>query len=145
MAVEAIREVGEGVVEVRVVKPRRVVVVVEPRALKRTISALRERFGEVHLFSIVGADLRDRLELTYNLWLYGAKTHVMVKTSLPRDGAEVETVTDVIPGSALYEREVYEMLGVRFRNHPNLSRLFLPEDWPEGLHPLRKDARLEAL
>lgn len=143
--VEAIRGLGEGVAEVRAVRPRRVVAVVEPRALKRSISALKERFGEVHLFSIVGADLRDRLELTYNLWLYGAKVHVMVKASLPREGAEVETLTDVIPGSVLYEREVYEMLGVRFRGHPNLSRLFLPEDWSEGLYPLRKDAKLEAL
>ncbi|MCX8205427.1 MAG: NADH-quinone oxidoreductase subunit C [Candidatus Nezhaarchaeota archaeon] len=143
--VEALRKISEGLKEVRVVKPRRIKVTVEPSALRKAIAALKERAGGVHLFSIVGADLRDRLELTYNLWLYGAKAHVMVKAVLPRDSAEVETIVDLIPGSILYEREAYEALGVRFKNHPNLSKLFLPEEWPEGLYPLRKDAKLEVL
>jgi len=144
--VEALKGVlGPSLVESSVVKSGRVRLVVEPGAHRRAIEALKSKFGEVHLFSIVGADLRDRLELTYNLWLYEPKVHVMLKTSLPLDQAEVETVTDLIPGSILYEREVYEMLGVRFRGHPNLKRLFLPEDWPEGVYPLRKDIKLEGV
>ena len=144
--VEALKEELRGVLkEASVVKPGRVKVVVEPGAHRRAVEALKAKFGELHVFSIVGADLRDRFELTYNLWLYEPRVHVMLKTTLPRDAAEVETITDLVPGSTLYEREVYEMLGVRFKGHPNLARLFLPEDWPEGLYPLRKDAKLEAL
>jgi len=144
--VEALRsELGGELEEASIIRPSRVKVLVRAGAHRRAISRLKERFGELHVFSIVGADLRDALEVTYNLWLYGPRVHVMLKVRVPREGAEVETISDLVPGSALYEREVYEMLGVRFRGHPRLERLFLPEDWPEGLYPLRKDAKLEGL
>jgi NADH-quinone oxidoreductase subunit C len=42
-----------------------------------------------------------------------------------------------------YEREVYDLLGVKFRGHPNLRRLVLSEDWPEDAHPLRKDFKVQ--
>jgi NADH-quinone oxidoreductase subunit C len=53
------------------------------------------------------------------------------------DGAEVESLFEVYPGTELPEREVYDLFGVPFAGHPDLSRLLLPDDW-EG-HPLRKD------
>lgn len=144
--VEALKsELKERLKEASIVKPSRVKVLVEAGAHRGAILKLKESFGELHVFSIVGADLRDRIEVTYNLWLYGPRTHVMLKVHLPRDAAEVETISDLVPGSTLYEREVYEMLGVHFKGHPRLERLFLPEDWPEGLHPLRKDVKLEGL
>ena len=144
--VEAVKgALGSRLLEDFIAKPGRVVLRVERGAHREAIKALRDRFGELHVFSIVGADLRDRLELTYNLWLYGPKVHVMLKVGLPLDKPEVETITDLVPGSTLYEREVYEMLGIIFTGHPNLKRLFLPEDWPEGVYPLRKDVKLEGV
>jgi membrane-bound hydrogenase subunit beta len=143
---EALREgLKEGLREASVVKPGRVKVVVERGFHRRAVEALKARFGELHVFSIVGADRGGGLELTYNLWLYGPRVHVMLKTSLPKEDPDVETITDLVPGATLYEREVYEMLGVRFKGHPNLARLFLPEGWPEGLYPLRKEVKLEEL
>ncbi len=53
------------------------------------------------------------------------------------DGGEVESLFDVYPGTEFPEREVYDMFGVRFAGHPDLTRLLMPDDW-EG-HPLRKD------
>jgi NADH:ubiquinone oxidoreductase subunit C len=53
------------------------------------------------------------------------------------EGVEVDTLFDLFPGTGLPEREVYDLLGVRFAGHPDLVRLMLPDDW-EG-HPLRKD------
>ncbi|PCN50035.1 hypothetical protein B6U99_06580 [Candidatus Geothermarchaeota archaeon ex4572_27] len=144
--VEAVRgALGPKLLEGSIAKPGRVVLRVERGAHREAIKALRGRFGELHLFSIVGADLGDRLELTYNLWLYGPRLHVMLKVGIPIEKPEVETITDIVPGSTLYEREVYEMLGVVFKGHPNLRRLFLPEDWPEGVYPLRKGAKLEGV
>ncbi|RLG90884.1 hydrogenase large subunit, partial [Candidatus Bathyarchaeota archaeon] len=57
----------------------------------------------------------------------------------------VPTITDIIPGAVLYEREVHDLLGVAFEGHPDLSPLVLPEEWPERVYPLRKEYTLEKL
>ncbi|RLF06879.1 MAG: hypothetical protein DRJ60_03860 [Thermoprotei archaeon] len=96
--------------------------------------------GEVHLTSINGADLGEReMELTYFIWLLPQKIRVLVKTRLPKDDLKIQSAVKVMPAAILYEREVHEMLGVVFEGHPRLERLFLPEDWPEGVYPLRRD------
>jgi Ni,Fe-hydrogenase III component G len=57
----------------------------------------------------------------------------------------VPTITDLILGAVLYEREVHDMVGVTFEGHPDLSPLILPEGWPEGVYPLRKEEKFEEL
>jgi Ni,Fe-hydrogenase III component G len=54
---------------------------------------------------------------------------------------EIETVTDIFPGAVLYERDLMEMLGVQVKGHPDPRRLFLPDDWPAGKFPLRKEVK----
>jgi NADH:ubiquinone oxidoreductase subunit C len=94
---------------------------------------LVERFDFGHLSTITGQDTGDGVELLYHFWQhYG----ITLRTHLPYDALTMPTLTDLIPGAAFYEREIYEMLGVTFEGHPNLIRLFAPDDW-EGEHPLR--------
>ena len=50
-----------------------------------------------------------------------------------------ELITPLIPGAEWIEREMHDILGITFRNHPNMRRLILSDDWPEGVYPLRKD------
>jgi NADH-quinone oxidoreductase subunit C len=80
------------------------------------------------------------LEIVYNLYSIPANERVRLKVSLTEQ-AGVESVTSVWPAANWMEREVYDLFGVTFRNHPDLRRLLLPPDW-EG-HPLRKDYPLE--
>jgi len=95
--------------------------------------------GELHLTSINGADLGGQeIELTYFIWLLPQKIRVLIKTRLPKNDLKVHSAVNVMPAAILYEREVHEMLGVVFEGHPKLERLFLPEDWPEGVYPLRR-------
>ena len=80
------------------------------------------------------------LEMVYNLYSISRNERVRLKAALSDDG-EIESVTSVWPSANWMEREVYDLFGVRFRNHPDLRRILLPPDW-EG-HPLRKDYPLE--
>lgn len=79
-------------------------------------------------------------EIVYNLYSISANARVRLKAATT-DVEGVESVTGVWPAANWMEREVYDLFGVRFRNHPDLRRLLLPPDW-EG-HPLRKDYPLE--
>ncbi|HKO62773.1 MAG TPA: NADH-quinone oxidoreductase subunit C [Pyrinomonadaceae bacterium] len=80
------------------------------------------------------------LEIVYNLYSISRNERVRLKAAV-RDGGEIESVTEVWPSANWMEREVYDLFGVRFRNHPDLRRILLPPDW-EG-HPMRKDYALE--
>lgn len=78
-------------------------------------------------------------EIVYNLYSISANQRVRLNVATTEDGPE--SVTSVWPAANWMEREVYDLFGVSFKNHPDLRRLLLPPDW-EG-HPLRKDVSLE--
>jgi NADH-quinone oxidoreductase subunit C len=81
-------------------------------------------------------------EVIYNLYSIPANERVRLKARVNTEGGEgVDSVTGVWPSADWPEREVYDLFGVKFRNHPDLRRILLPPDW-EG-HPLRKDYPLE--
>jgi len=82
-----------------------------------------------------------RFEVIYHLFSIPRKERLRLKVRLPADDASVESLTSLWPGADLFEREVFDLFGVRFLGHPNLRRLMMPEDW-QG-HPLRKDYPVE--
>ena len=59
-----------------------------------------------------------------------------------RETPEIDSITPLIRGAEWIEREMHDILGIGFRNHPNLRRLILSDDWPEGVYPLRKEVQL---
>jgi NADH-quinone oxidoreductase subunit C len=82
-----------------------------------------------------------RFEVVYHLLSISKKERVRLKVRLADDSPAVESVTSVWPAANYFEREVFDLFGVRFTGHPYLRRLLMPEDW-EG-HPLRKDYPVE--
>ncbi len=79
----------------------------------------------------------ERFEVVANLLSLSLRRRVRVRVQVPEDDPVVDTLWDLYPGAEAMEREVFDLLGVRFDGHPDLTRILMPEDW-EG-HPLRKD------
>jgi NADH-quinone oxidoreductase subunit C len=82
-----------------------------------------------------------RFEVIYHLLSIPHKERVRLKVKLNSSAPAVESLTSVWPGANYFEREVFDLFGVRFTGHPYLRRILMPEDW-EG-HPLRKDYPVE--
>jgi NADH-quinone oxidoreductase subunit C len=79
-----------------------------------------------------------RFEIVYHLQAIAAKKWLRLKVRLSGDNPEMESAFPVYRSANWYEREVFDLFGVRFLNHPNLTRIMMPDDWVG--YPLRKDA-----
>ncbi len=79
----------------------------------------------------------ERFEVVVNLLSLSQARRVRVRVQVPESDAVVPTLYDVYPGVEAMEREAFDLFGIRFSGHPDMSRILMPEDW-EG-HPLRKD------
>lgn len=82
-----------------------------------------------------------RFEMVYHLLSIQHKQRVRLKVRLQGDDAIIESIIAVWPAANFFEREVFDLFGIRFLGHPYLRRIMLPEDW-EG-HPLRRDYPVE--
>ena len=118
-------------------------VVVEASTIKDVCFALRDsselKFEALQVVS--GVDFEDRIEVNYMLASFSKNNEVIIKAVLPKDSKdavpEIESVCDVWKAANFLERETYDMVGVKFNNHPDPRRILCPDDW-EG-YPLRKD------
>lgn len=100
---------------------------------------LKNEHGFQRLSAVTAVDWypqEPRFEVVYQLHSLKTNQRVRLKVRLA-EGEEVDSVYSVWQAANWYEREVFDLFGVIFRNHPNLKRIMMPEDW-EG-HPLRKD------
>jgi NADH-quinone oxidoreductase subunit C len=79
----------------------------------------------------------ERFEVVTNLLSLSRRQRARIRVQVPEIDPVVDSIFDVYPGSEAMEREAYDMFGVLFAGHPDLTRILMPEDW-EG-HPLRKD------
>jgi NADH-quinone oxidoreductase subunit C len=119
---------------------------INPAAIVDVCTFLRDdaetRFNYLSDLTCVHFPMRkdEPLEIVYNLYSISRNERVRLKASIA-EAAGVESVTSVWPSANWMEREVYDLFGVNFKNHPDLRRILLPPDW-EG-HPLRKDYPLE--
>ncbi|MDO9538477.1 MAG: NADH-quinone oxidoreductase subunit C [Methanocalculus sp.] len=96
-----------------------------------------------HLSVISGWDVGEELRMQYIFSIYFGNHHgeymVIFTVPLAKNDLNIPTITDLIPGALFTEREKQEMFGVKVTDIPDGRRLFLPEDFPEGVYPLRKD------
>ena len=92
--------------------------------------------------TIVGMDRRPThgdFQTTHIFSLDSDKLFVLLQSSIPPDQPMIDSVTPLIPGANWAEREIRDLVGINFAGHVDPRRLALPDDWPENLHPLRRD------
>jgi len=97
--------------------------------------------GFIHITTITAVDLEDKIEVIYHLT--DKDLSIALKVQVPIDNPVVDSISDIIEGAPFYEREIHDLMGVVSKGHPNLKKLILPEDWPEGLYPQRKMTSLQ--
>ena len=91
-----------------------------------------------YLFCLTCIDWKTHLTMVYHLSSTKFRHNIVIKSTLDRNNPEIESVCHIWRTANFHEREVYEMFGVNFLNHPDLRLLILPDGW-EGKNPMRKD------
>ena len=117
---------------------RRIYIDFDSKDIPQVVSFLFREMGG-RLATATGIDARKNIEILYHFSFDSSGTIVSLRTLVDKKNPEIESITPIIKGAEWIEREIQELLGVNFRNHPNLKRLLLFEDWPEGKYPLRRE------
>lgn len=116
---------------------RRLFLKIAPQDIVAVTTRLRDDFGLVFLSTITGLDTGAGFELIYHFST--PEQDFNLRTEIAKDDPRVATITPIIPGAILYEREIQEMFGIVVDGIPDGRRLLLADDWPDGQFPLRKD------
>lgn len=110
---------------------------VAPADIQAMARFIMEAWAPVHLSTITGVDNGREIEVLYHFVVDGCALNV--RAAVPKGVDQIDTIVPVVPAAIMYEREVMDMFGVVMVGHPDPRRLTLPEDWPQGDYPLRKD------
>ena len=110
----------------------------------REVATLVQQAGYNFLEDVTCVDFyptEPRFQVTYHILSHTLKARVRLAAPVDSVDQEIASITPVWPSADFYEREIFDLFGVRFGGHPNLRRIMMPDEW-EG-HPLRKDYPVE--
>ncbi|MDD5432608.1 MAG: NADH-quinone oxidoreductase subunit C [Candidatus Omnitrophica bacterium] len=120
-------------------RPHRIYFEVKKEDIFETVKFLFKNLGL--RFSIAtGMDNPDNFEMLYHFSFDKTGEFYSVRVFInDKEKAQIDSITPIFIGAEWIEREIWEMLGINFVGHPNLKKLLLDDDWPQGDYPLRKD------
>ena len=111
-----------------------------PNDLVKIVKFLKENEKFNMLFSVTAIDEKDNFVLLYHLYSTKNNNNIILKVLLNKNNPEIESVSSLYSAADWHEREVFDLFGIRFNNHPDLKRILLPDNWVG--HPLRKDYKM---
>jgi NADH:ubiquinone oxidoreductase subunit C len=119
--------------------PKRIYFTINKEDLKEVASILYKEMN-MRLSTVTGIDNENNFELIYHFSCDKTGEIFNIRVFLEdKENPEVDSLTDVFRAGDWIEREIHELLGIKFKGHPNLKHLLLDEDWPKDKYPLRKD------
>ena len=129
---------GDNLLSLKQKSTGRVYINIPPAAVRQTSRLMFETLGA--RFQIAtGVDTRDGIEVMYHWALDGDGLVVTIRTMVGHEKPELDSIALFCVAAEWIEREMWELLGIHFRDHPDLRHLLLADDWPEGKYPLRHD------
>lgn len=118
--------------------PKRVYIDIKPESIVAMATYIFKDLGA--RFNIAsGVDVRHHMEILYHFTLEDINLLISLRVKLEKTKLEIDSLAPVFKGANWIEREIHEILGINFKGHPDLRKLLLPDDWPQGVYPLRRD------
>ena len=129
---------GDAIIEVFEKSPRRTYITVDPARLPDVAEYVYKDLGA--RFSIAtGMHMEEAFEILYHFALDAKDRFLNLRVKLDLEKPSIETCARRVPATEWIEREMWELLGIEFRNHPDMRHLLLTDDWKVGNYPLRRD------
>ena len=135
---QVLQRLGDAVVDVQQCEPRRGFARIAPARTVEVAEKMIAMDGS-RLATATGIDVRDGIDVLYHWAFEPQGVVVTLKVLAAGPDLQVESIANVVPAANWIEREMHDLLGANFRNHPDMRRLILDDSWPEGVYPLRKD------
>lgn len=129
---------GAAIVDVYEKSPRRTYITVDPANLPDVAEYMYKDIG-ARLQICTGMHMEKGIEILYHFAIDKADRIVNLRVILDLEKPTIESIAKRVPAAEWIEREMWELLGIEFRNHPDMRHLLLTDDWPEGNYPLRRD------
>jgi len=128
---------GNKILEWQENSPKRVYFTLDKKDIFETVRFLFKDLG-LRFSTASGIDTEKGFEILYHFSFDKAGEFYSVRVLIEdKKHPQIDSIAPIFPGAEWIEREIWEMLGINFTGHPNLKRLLLAEDWPEGDYPLR--------
>jgi len=128
----------DDIVEIIEKHSKRIYIEIKPESLVKMASYifkdLKARFNTAS-----GVDVRYHVEILYHFLIEDINLLVSLRVKLQKPKLEIASLSPIFKGANWIEREIHEILGINFKDHPDLRRLLLADDWPDGVYPLRRD------
>lgn len=118
---------------------KRIYATVKQEDLKKAVNILFKDLG-LRFITATGEEKPDGFEIIYHFSLDTTGEIISLRVDLvDKKEPKIDSIANIIIGAEWVEREIWELLGINFIGHPNLKRLLLAEEWPQGEFPLRHD------
>jgi Ni,Fe-hydrogenase III component G len=142
--IEKLKEkLGDIIKDIKIHNDRRIYLTVDKNDLKKACEIIFKDMNARYQI-VTGIDNFDNFEILYH-FSFDKEGGIVVslRTFIEKERPEIESLTDLIPGIAWIEREIWELLGINFVGHPDLKHFLLREDWKEDHYPLRKGVKTD--